>query len=421
MGFLKLAINFVDLLGWPLLALGYPLCASIRAIETDSNSDTRNLISYWILLSLIYLFEHAFMKLLQWLWFWPYIKLMIIFLLVIPHFEGAFYVYNHLLHPCTSMNAQMVIMKCRSWKELLVKRENFIIQAEKYIEDNGSDGLEKLIASKLMNTASDLYEVKAVPSTEKKEVYQSNGERLNTEKKDTYNKNIEQIDIKDLGVIEQKEVPVGKHDGLDYQKLLIQAKSSPITLGSLKEANLAQNENLTSSKIRSNEKAGKDAACTEHPDISASKNVQKEWTCAICQVKTTSEMTLNCHLQGRIHRVNCEALKAKNLRKKEPEKTVSNGGLKPTTIKDQKVKVKANQKGLLALPVEFSNELKQKTVINHEKGQGQQKNQGKEASGKNHLTPSLRCNICNVTFSSFDMASHLNGRKHLGQVQLLTG
>ncbi|KAJ7968326.1 HVA22-like protein [Quillaja saponaria] len=322
---------------------------------------------------------------------------MIIFLLVIPHFEGAFYVYNHLLHPCTSMNAQMVIMKCRSWKELLVKRENFIIQAEKYIEDNGSDGLEKLIASK------------------------SNGERLNTEKKDTYNKNIEQIDIKDLGVIEQKEVPVGKHDGLDYQKLLIQAKSSPITLGSLKEANLAQNENLTSSKIRSNEKAGKDAACTEHPDISASKNVQKEWTCAICQVKTTSEMTLNCHLQGRIHRVNCEALKAKNLRKKEPEKTVSNGGLKPTTIKDQKVKVKANQKGLLALPVEFSNELKQKTVINHEKGQGQQKNQGKEASGKNHLTPSLRCNICNVTFSSFDMASHLNGRKHLGQVQLLTG
>ncbi|KAJ7968331.1 HVA22-like protein [Quillaja saponaria] len=356
MGFLKLAINFVDLLGWPLLALGYPLCASIRAIETDSNSDTRNLISYWILLSLIYLFEHAFMKLLQWT-------------------------------QCTVLAAPVA----------------------------------KPIVT-LMNTASDLYEVKAVPSTEKKEVYQSNGERLNTEKKDTYNKNIEQIDIKDLGVIEQKEVPVGNHDGLDYQKLLIQAKSSPIPQGSLTETNLAQNENLTSSKIRSNEKAGKDAACAEHPDISASKKVQKEWTCAICQVKSSSEKTLNCHLQGRIHRVNCEALKANNHPKKEPEKTVSNGGLKPTTLKDQMDKVKANQKGLPALPVKFSNELKQKTVINHEKAQGQQKNQGKDASGKNHLTPSRRCNICNVTCTSeVDMASHLDGRKHLGQVQLLTG
>lgn len=41
-------------------------CASICAIENNSNSGTRKLITYWVLYSLISLFEHAFMKLLEW-------------------------------------------------------------------------------------------------------------------------------------------------------------------------------------------------------------------------------------------------------------------------------------------------------------------------------------------------------------------
>jgi hypothetical protein len=41
-------------------------CASVQAIETDSYEETKHLISYWILLSLIYLFEYAFMSLLPW-------------------------------------------------------------------------------------------------------------------------------------------------------------------------------------------------------------------------------------------------------------------------------------------------------------------------------------------------------------------
>ncbi|KAL2344450.1 hypothetical protein Fmac_005735 [Flemingia macrophylla] len=36
------------------------ICASVQAIKTDSYKETRDLISYWILLSLIYLFEYAF-------------------------------------------------------------------------------------------------------------------------------------------------------------------------------------------------------------------------------------------------------------------------------------------------------------------------------------------------------------------------
>ncbi|RHN62648.1 hypothetical protein MtrunA17_Chr4g0049691 [Medicago truncatula] len=46
--------------------LGCLVFASVLAIETDSYAETTDLISYWILLSLIYLFEYAFMRLLQW-------------------------------------------------------------------------------------------------------------------------------------------------------------------------------------------------------------------------------------------------------------------------------------------------------------------------------------------------------------------
>ncbi|KAL7206106.1 hypothetical protein ACSBR2_018920 [Camellia fascicularis] len=40
--------------------------ASVQAIESSSNSDMRNLVAYWIVFSLISLFELAFVKLIEW-------------------------------------------------------------------------------------------------------------------------------------------------------------------------------------------------------------------------------------------------------------------------------------------------------------------------------------------------------------------
>ena len=40
--------------------------ASICAIESNSISDTRKFVACWVFYSLISLFEHAFMKLLEW-------------------------------------------------------------------------------------------------------------------------------------------------------------------------------------------------------------------------------------------------------------------------------------------------------------------------------------------------------------------
>ncbi|XP_034680207.1 HVA22-like protein a [Vitis riparia] len=66
MNVLKFSAACFDLLvGWPLFALGYPLCASIWVIETKSISDIRKLVTYWVLFSLITLFEDAFSNLLE--------------------------------------------------------------------------------------------------------------------------------------------------------------------------------------------------------------------------------------------------------------------------------------------------------------------------------------------------------------------
>ncbi|XP_057416138.1 uncharacterized protein LOC130710791 isoform X2 [Lotus japonicus] len=256
--FLKLALNCIDHFAWPLLALGYPMCASVQAIETDSNKEMRDLISYWILLSLLYLFEYAFMKLLQWFEFWPYMKLMIIFWLIIPDFGRASYVYSNLIRAYIFTKPQTAICRLNKWRKFFVKKENFSLLAEKYVKKNGTEAFEKLITSK------------------------TNGKMLQTEHKD----------IKDLEVIEKKEIPAGKQD----------IPSTP---------NLAPSQNASSTMVESKGIAVKVKAGEEFPQSSIHKEVQKEWTCALCQVSASSKKNLNSHLHGKKHRAAHEALKAK--------------------------------------------------------------------------------------------------------------
>ncbi|KAK3185210.1 hypothetical protein Dsin_032496 [Dipteronia sinensis] len=56
--------------------------------------------------------------------------------------------------------------------------------------------------------------------------------------------------------------------------------------------------------LMSSEKVEAVGACFEIP---VPKQVQKEWTCAICQLTTHCETTLNSHLQGKRHKAACEA------------------------------------------------------------------------------------------------------------------
>ncbi|KAI8027749.1 HVA22-like protein a [Camellia lanceoleosa] len=131
----------------------------------------RNLVAYWIVFSLISLFELAFVKLIQWLPFWPYVKLMAICWLGIPNFKGACYVYECLIRSCLTVNLQGVIKRFVKHKDdLPLNAESFLAVAERYVKENGSEELVKLIDRSRHTTPNiDEEEMKAVMNTEEKE------------------------------------------------------------------------------------------------------------------------------------------------------------------------------------------------------------------------------------------------------------
>ncbi|KAG0485724.1 hypothetical protein HPP92_009803 [Vanilla planifolia] len=93
--FKTIALN-VDALIGPGVMLLYPLYASMRAIESPSPLDDQQWLTYWVLYSLITLFELSFNKVLAWFPLWPYLKLVCCLWLVLPIFNGAAYIYeNH--------------------------------------------------------------------------------------------------------------------------------------------------------------------------------------------------------------------------------------------------------------------------------------------------------------------------------------
>ncbi|KAL2344712.1 hypothetical protein Fmac_005997 [Flemingia macrophylla] len=147
------------------------LCGVGTAIETDSYKETRDLISYWILLSLIYLFEYAFSRLLLWFQLWPYIKLMIIFWLIIPDFGQASNAYSFIRN-CISLNPHTVICRLNNWRELFVKKDDFLLHVGMYVKENGTEALEKLITSKNTTYKLDVEVTNAIRATDNKEMQQ---------------------------------------------------------------------------------------------------------------------------------------------------------------------------------------------------------------------------------------------------------
>ncbi|KAI3812043.1 hypothetical protein L1987_16745 [Smallanthus sonchifolius] len=69
--FFSVVAKNIDVLVGPVIALVYPLYASIKAIETRSQTDDQQWLTYWVLYSLITLFELTFSKLLEWFPIWP--------------------------------------------------------------------------------------------------------------------------------------------------------------------------------------------------------------------------------------------------------------------------------------------------------------------------------------------------------------
>ncbi|BBG94236.1 HVA22 homologue C [Prunus dulcis] len=151
--FLQVVASNFDVLALPLITLVYPLYASIKAIETKSRTDDQQWLTYWVLYSLMTIFELTFAKVLEWLAaylvgfpIWPYAKLIFTCWLVLPQFNGAAYVYRHFIRPYY-MNPpsphQMWYIPRK--KNIFSKPDDVLTAAEKYMEEHGTEAFERLI------------------------------------------------------------------------------------------------------------------------------------------------------------------------------------------------------------------------------------------------------------------------------------
>ncbi|KAH9627077.1 hypothetical protein KSS87_023765 [Heliosperma pusillum] len=144
---IKIIQHFDALIG-PGVMLLYPLYASMRAIESPSTLDDQQWLTYWVLYSLTTLFELSCWGILQWLPFWPYLKLLFCMWLVLPIFNGAAYIYENVVRKYVKIGwlvdpvsgypeGQRKVLQMMS----LDARKS----VERYIEKYGPDAFERVV------------------------------------------------------------------------------------------------------------------------------------------------------------------------------------------------------------------------------------------------------------------------------------
>ncbi|CAL9183927.1 unnamed protein product [Musa hybrid cultivar] len=143
--FLRVVARNFDVLAGPLVTLVYPLYASVKAIESKSPVDDQQWLTFWVLYSLLTLFELTFAKVIEWLPFWPFAKLIFNCWLVLPYFNGAAYVYEHFVRPLVLNQRTVNIWYVPQKKGIFSKPDDVLSAAEKFIEENGPEAFEKLI------------------------------------------------------------------------------------------------------------------------------------------------------------------------------------------------------------------------------------------------------------------------------------
>ncbi|CAK9162223.1 unnamed protein product, partial [Ilex paraguariensis] len=305
--------------------------------------------------------------------FWPQIKLIFVCWLVIPRFNGAYYVYKSLVHLCLSVDLQAVVEWLNKPKdEVSLKPETFLAVAETYVQKNGTEALGKLIANKSKDSNSNLIveEIKSVANAEEKEVVT------------TIQFNEPNIVQKDVKTVE----PKGKNA----------AAAAAVKSTEKKAVAVVEVKEMT-----------QPAACKEDklPEPPALKKVQKEWTCAVCQVTTTCEANLNSHLQGQKHRATLDEFKAS----KQAAKNRGSSCLTPNKsdqTKKESINCVSGDKPSKYIPPWKRN--KYKTAEQEVKVPV---NSSNSEQFKQRNTNTSTCP------GEIDMAAHLNGGKHLSRSQ----
>ncbi|XP_057977053.1 uncharacterized protein LOC131164103 isoform X2 [Malania oleifera] len=316
---------------------------------------------------------------------------MVIFGLVLPNFHGAFHVYQLLVRPSSLMNVMSVINWFNKQREFHPKEEDFLVAAERYVQKNGSEALENLIAVKVKNR-TELAETdnKRCATAEVKESAEPMARAITASKGNF----LESQSLKEFPVNDGKFAAVE----MEYSGAAAGRNNELPQVGTSEKVQKGDIKNTTGEIKESTKVAtGTTVAGGDNqlPGITTSKMVQKEWTCPICQVKTQCEKTLNSHLQGKKHRANYEKLTGKKLEFKDKGSPV------PLTKKSDQ-----NKEESKCPP---ANELGQKKT--------------KEQVGKVQTSGiALHCKVCNINCPSLNhMSSHLKGKKHQAQIQELVG
>ncbi|XP_071702515.1 HVA22-like protein a [Rutidosis leptorrhynchoides] len=139
---LLLIAENIDVLAGPLVSLAYPLYASIRAIETRNTADDQQWLTYWVLYSMITLFELTCYPLIEWIPFWSYAKLILTCWLVLPQFSGASYVYQHYVRPFYAGN-QTVNIYVPKKKDIFVPPTHD--DDDKYVHEYVPDAFQETV------------------------------------------------------------------------------------------------------------------------------------------------------------------------------------------------------------------------------------------------------------------------------------
>ncbi|XP_057974669.1 uncharacterized protein LOC131162332 [Malania oleifera] len=292
--FLQFLPKIFNVLAWPSFSLLYPLYASIRAINSGSCSNNQKCLTFWVLFSVTAILELALSKLLEWIPFWPYVKGMATFLLVIRCFDGASFVYKH-LRSYIYVNTQNCDILQSPKRKGLQEPNVFLNTAEGYIEENGPQELEKLIVCQRKFAVS----ASQVTSRKVQKEWSCPLCLVNATSEKCLRQHLQSKKHK----VKEKEI---KANELATITKVQKEWSCPLCLvNATSEKCLRQHLQSKKHKVKEKEiKANELATITK---------VQKEWSCPVCLVNATSEKCLRQHLQSKKHKVKEKEIKANEL------------------------------------------------------------------------------------------------------------
>lgn len=156
MGWFWALVGRSNALAAPIVMLLYPLYASVMAIESPFKEDDQQWLTYWVLYSFVSLLEMAAAPVFAWIPLYSTIKLAVAAWLVLPQFRGGIILYEKYVRPhfyaavgATDSRSKLSDSQ-RKWLATISPETRSAIA--KYVQANGPEEFQKLIAEKLQET-----------------------------------------------------------------------------------------------------------------------------------------------------------------------------------------------------------------------------------------------------------------------------